>query len=219
MNVNIIGFKSLHSYWENVYDAAADGFLDKNFEILFDYFLVQTNLILSQRFRILQETVAHDFKCIYAYNNKLKLNSVNAYFYADTFKGLKHSFDWIWFKFDRNCVKKGYVINVSTPEMDNCQTEVYFSPLKSQFVSTSPNVFLNSLVKLEISTNYDTKEQRFNNYAALIGEKSNPILLIQIDPLSQPIHLHIAWINPDGINLIWNIDYIQVVNCWCLFYR
>ena len=81
----------MHSYWENVYDAEADGFLEKNFEILFDYFLFQTNTIVNERFGILKETLAKDFQCIYI--DKLKLNSVTSYFHADSFKGLKLNFD------------------------------------------------------------------------------------------------------------------------------
>ena len=105
------------------------------------------------------------------------------------------------------------MINLDISKIENCQIEVYFSPIKSQFVNTSPNVFLNSLVKLEISTNYDTKEQRFNNYASLIGQNSNPVLLLQIDPLSQPIQLNIVWINPDGkSNLKYRFIKLLIVN-------
>jgi hypothetical protein len=60
------------------------------------------------------------------------------------------------------------------------------------------DLILNSLIKIQISTDYDQKERKFTNYASLMNQKSNPTLLMEFDPLEKPIEFFIQWVDPDS---------------------
>lgn len=71
-------------------------------------------------------------------------------------------------------------------------------------LSRQRDLILNSMIRLEVSTDYDQKERRFNNYAQIIDQRSNPTLLIQFDPLPQPIQFDIAWLDKNSNSYIYS---------------
>jgi hypothetical protein len=65
--------------------------------------------------------------------------------------------------------------------------------------NSSINSFLNNLVKIEISTEFDTRERKFSkNFAFVIDQNDNPELLMEFDPLEAPIEFSIEWYNVNG---------------------
>ena len=164
-------FLSVNSFWINIYDQ-----IDKNptidYEIIFSYFTIASTKYITNLIESFE--VVGPKKIL----NQIEFNKVNSFFQSDRFKGL--------------------VININ----NELNYEAYFIPVKSKFLtkinkeSNLGNSFLNSLIHMEISTNYDFKEQKLTNYAAFIKLNSNPVLLMQIDPLQNDMNLIINWINP-----------------------
>ena len=86
--------------------------------------------------------------------------------------------------------------------------EAYFTTKSSkQLISTSFNMssnissslksqILQILTRFAVSTNFDTKERDFTNYASVIDQKSDPSLLIEFDPIEKEFEFWIKWINP-----------------------
>ncbi len=59
-------------------------------------------------------------------------------------------------------------------------------------------LFLNSLLRMEISTDYDQKERRFTNYVSIMNERSNPTLLMEFDPIERPLEFFILWVDKNS---------------------
>ena len=117
------------------------------------------------------------------------LKNVNSFFQADKFRG--------------------YVAQI---KVNNFLFEAYFSPTKrmnsieinpdfknkSQSSINKMNLLLNSIAKLEVSSDYDSKERRFNNYGSLLDINCNPSLLIVIDPIEEDFKFQIVWFDSNG---------------------
>lgn len=115
-------------------------------------------------------------------SSMVNIKEVNAFFQADKFKG--------------------YVVQVEFNE-SNLVYEAYLTQAKNNYlIDTSTNykhnLLLKSIIKLEISSDYDAKERRFNNYGSILDLNSNPSVLIWLDPIDEPLRFKIVWIDPDG---------------------
>ena len=68
-------------------------------------------------------------------------------------------------------------------------------PAKNDTVNLeSVNLFLQNLIQIEISTEFDARERKFSkNYASIIDQKDNPELLMEFDPLDKPLEFSIEW--------------------------
>ena len=69
--------------------------------------------------------------------------------------------------------------------------------LLEDLISTRESI-LNSLVTMEVSTDYEQKERRFGNYAWVMDDRSNPTLLMEFDPIDRPIEFHILWVDKNS---------------------
>ena len=67
----------------------------------------------------------------------------------------------------------------------------------------SNNILLNSIVKLVIASDYDSRERRLDNYASILDVNSNPTILIQIDPINETLLFTYIL----SIKLIFNLKY------------
>ncbi len=65
-------------------------------------------------------------------------------------------------------------------------------------LTSTRELFLNSLIRMEISTDYDQKERRFSNYVSIMNEKSNPTVLMEFDPIERPLEFYILWIDKNS---------------------
>lgn len=106
---------------------------------------------------------------------------------------------------------KGFVVNILVESRRNnvsFEYEAYFTTRSSkQLISTSFNMssnissslksqILQILTRFAVSTNFDTKERDFTNYASVIDQKSDPSLLIEFDPIEKEFEFWIKWTNP-----------------------
>lgn len=68
----------------------------------------------------------------------------------------------------------------------------------NQSLFTNRNSILNNLIKLKISSDYDTKDRRFFNYISLMNQNTNPCLLMEFDPLTTDLEpFYIRWYDPN----------------------
>lgn len=116
--------------------------------------------------------------------NNSNLVQVNSFFQSDKFKG--------------------YVIQIINNTNNNLVYEAYFKPISNKHLidvdtNDSNNILLNSIVKLVIASDYDSRERRLDNYASILDVNSNPTILIQIDPINETLLLKIKWYNSNGI--------------------
>ena len=58
--------------------------------------------------------------------------------------------------------------------------------------------FLDHIIKIEISSDYDSRERKFKNYDTLMNQNNNPSLLLEFDPLDKSVEFYIVWKNPNG---------------------
>ncbi len=59
--------------------------------------------------------------------------------------------------------------------------------------------FLNQIESIELSTDFDYREMRLNNYANLIDENDRPVLVINfVDNYDKDLIFYIQWFNPEG---------------------
>ena len=66
--------------------------------------------------------------------------------------------------------------------------------------SSVNNLFLQSLIKIEISTEFDARERKFSkNYASIIDQNDNPELLMEFHPLEDQLDFTIEWYSANGI--------------------
>lgn len=70
---------------------------------------------------------------------------------------------------------------------------------KKNITNTNNEFFLNNLVTIEISTEFDARERKFSkNFAFVIDQNDNPELLMEFDPLETPLEFTIEWYNRNG---------------------
>lgn len=173
-------FLSINSFWINIYDRI-DKFLAIDYEIIFSYCVIISTEYLKDLMESFEVFELKE-KLNQIMFNTNHINKVNSFFQSDKFKGI--------------------VVDVNASA--EIRHEVFLTPVKSKYLtrinkgSNNGSLFLNSLMHLEVSTNYDFKEQKLANYAAIIKQDSNPVLLMQIDPLPNDIDLKINWINPNS---------------------
>ncbi len=180
---NIIFFleiKSINSYWENVYDKETDNQLENRYEIIFSYFIRKSIENLLNYLNAFKEYIK--LNEIELNLNNSNLVQVNSFFQSDKFKG--------------------YVIQINNN--NNLVYEAYFKPISNKHLinvdtNDSNNILLNSIVKLVIASDYDSRERRLDNYASILDVNSNPTILIQIDPINETLLLKIKWYNSNGI--------------------
>ena len=170
-------FKSLNSYWHNVYDCEEKSLLEKKLTILLDHF---RNTARSKFIEIL--------------NVELSVKTLYSYFEADLFKGYVLKFE----------------VSDTIDHMRLVVGEIFFRKASSKHMVSFPDskndcknsqviLFKQSLVKIEISTEFDVRERKFlKNYASIIGQTDNPELLMEFDPLDEPIDFLIEWFTPNG---------------------
>lgn len=113
---------------------------------------------------------------------------------------------------------RGYVVTIETSNRRNnisFEYEAYFMPRSSKetikviqpSASLSSSEELNAvrsqllqiLTRFVVSTDFDSKERQFNNYAAVMDQKSDPALLMDFDPVvDRDIEFWITWSNPSS---------------------
>lgn len=120
------------------------------------------------------------------------VKEINSYFQSDKFSGFVLKLDLI--KYD--LIYEAYF--VPTKNKDLIELNSNFNATVSQVLLNKKDLLLKSLVKLEVSSDYDAKERRFNNYGSILDLNSNPSLLILLDPINESIKFKISWINPNG---------------------
>ena len=70
------------------------------------------------------------------------------------------------------------------------------SCLKSHY-----EAFFENFEYIEVSTDFEKRERRGNNYASLIDEKSNPFVVLNfVKKIHSEIRLTINWMDPNGEN-------------------
>jgi hypothetical protein len=80
--------------------------------------------------------------------------------------------------------------------------EAYFKQNKIiSIVNNKDNQsLLQSLVKIQVSTDFNERENKFlKNFASLVNHKSNPCLLMHFDPIENDLEFTIKWIDPNHI--------------------
>ncbi len=179
---------SVNSYWENIYEYQDDpNLLENKLNIIFKYFMHKS----AQQLNIYLST----FENCFANPNEIQLTlsqekikrikKVNSFFQSDQFRGfiLKTFMNY-----------EAYFVPTRNTEL------IKISNLKDipEPVLGKANLLLKSMIKIEISSDYDAKERRFNNYAAILDLNSNPSLLILLDPINEPLKFKISWIDSNG---------------------
>jgi len=67
------------------------------------------------------------------------------------------------------------------------------------YTNNSVDSFLNNLVTIEISTEFDSRERKFSkNFASVIDQNDSPELLLEFDPLEIPLEFSIEWYDING---------------------
>ena len=70
---------------------------------------------------------------------------------------------------------------------------------KNVTLNRKVDVFLQSLIKIQISTDFDARERMFfKNYAHIIGQHDNPELLMEFDSLDESLEFLIQWFSPNS---------------------
>lgn len=191
-------FKSLNSYWHNMFHHE-DTHIELKFKILYDYFIKASIQEFLKKFNSLANHFDSiiDFNKINIFLNSLiqkKINfkilkTVDAYFESNSFKG--------------------FVLNFQIHDENFVSTfEAYFTKTKiSEFINLiQPNEtsnknenFLKNLVQIKISSDYDSKERKFSNYANIIDQNSNPTILMEFDPIEPSLEFKINWYDSENI--------------------
>ena len=55
--------------------------------------------------------------------------------------------------------------------------------------------FLKKITRFEISSDYDSKDNVFNNYHSTIDQHTNPEILLELDAIDSPLDFKIIWYN------------------------
>jgi hypothetical protein len=95
-------------------------------------------------------------------------------------------------------VYESFYVPTATRSIINVTGTNELASNQSENLVAKANEILKSLVKVKVSTDYDSKERLFNNYASVIDQNSNPVLLMEFDPFNYSANLNILWLNPSG---------------------
>ncbi len=162
------------------------------FKSLLDYFMISSTEYLSEYLNSLDESsmsfqISEMIKSISDNQRLDSIAEVNSFFQMNKFKG--------------------FVMNVKT--LFNSKIfdyEVFITPVQKKAITKinegvlKPDEFLSLVNQFEISTDYDSKEQMFYyNYASVIQQKSNPILLIAFDFVPKSMNLTFVWTNSQSM--------------------
>lgn len=169
----------------NIFDQNDFSTETKN-QIVFDY-------IANSSFKFLIERLEHSkdyldsadqiIDLVSKVNTEKHLVKVNSFFQSEKYKGFVLNFQ------------------ISDDKTDMMiDYEAFYAPKKMLEIKNSQGSenFFKVLQNIEISSDYDAKEQILSNYARVIDQKTNPQLLLQIDPIEQPLSLQITWSNSEG---------------------
>lgn len=161
-------------------------------QIVFDYMMSKSYETLRGRLAHITENLddKEQMLRLLAHSKSAHLVQVNSFFQAEKFKGFVLNFR---------------IADEDEPDMAQIDYEVFFKPIQMLEIMENKNNgnFLKVVQKIEISSNYDAKEQILLNYAGIIDQTSNPQLLIQVDPIDEPLSLTITWANNEGIFFFW----------------
>lgn len=108
---------------------------------------------------------------------------------------------------------KGYAVTIQTSNRRNnisFEFEAFFTPRlvketiivpnlshsssKTELISQKSNL-LQNLIRFIVSTDFDSKERQFANYASIMDQTSDPALLMDFDPIDKDIEFWITWTN------------------------
>jgi hypothetical protein len=110
---------------------------------------------------------------------------------------------------------KGFVLNMNIKKDINLQFEVFFTQtnvesvfeikdlknLSEECISLS-KYLQRSIIYFHVSSDYNSREKRFDNFFNVLDQKTNPTVLIEIDVLEKPLEFFIMFRDPNGIILI-----------------
>jgi len=198
-------FKSLNSYWHNVFHHE-DTHMELKYKITFDYLIKVSIQELINKFYTLGSHFNYkiDFDRIIKFlNNFVKddvnsfkiLKTVNAYFESNNFKG---------FVFNIDITNDFFSLNYET-FFTKSKLDDLTSIIRSNETNSNNELFLKSLVQMKLSSDYDTKERIFNNYANIIDQNTNPTLLMEFDPIEISLEFKINWYDSGNI-LVKNVS-------------
>lgn len=172
--------KSLNSYWHNIFSHGhSSSSVELKFKTLFRIFL---------RFPPLLDRL-NSVETEFDLNSTPNLTLAHAFFEGDQFRGI--------------------VLNVEGPPFGY---EVFFTMKRAKYLIDHFNTsdaamadhktfILKSIIRMEVSSDYDVKERRFVNYASVMDVNSEPALLLEFDPVEQPINLIISWLDPQQLTV------------------
>lgn len=174
-------FKSLSSFWQNVFDPSEPN--EFKFQILF--------AVLSRiswiKLKYLANSALMDTNF---FGQEYSLRSVDAFFEADSFKGYVLNF-----KTDNNFEFETFF---RLNSLKNLIKIFHLNETKNQNLILMRENFLQSLIKIQVSTDFEQKERQFSNYANIMDVNSNPIVAMEFDPINVPIEFSLKWIDPLG---------------------
>lgn len=175
-------FKSLYSFWQNVFDSREKS--EAKYKNLFE--------ILSKiSWHKLEELSIAAQVNLNLIGKEYFLRSVEAFFEADVFKGFVLNFKTnthfifeTFFKIKslKSFIKISHLNETGIPSMNKMREN-----------------FLQSLIKIQVSTDFEQKERHFSNYANIMDVDDNPLVSMEFDPINEPIEFCIKWIDPLGI--------------------
>lgn len=160
--------------------------LESRHRILFEYFAFRSLQVLKQRALALNRVdLAQKMGNLLSENSSSlsdHIVRVNAFFQADSFRG--------------------FAVGLKSPT-EPAEFEVFFQPApKEALVNISNSSYeklLQSIISLQVSTDYNTREQQFrSNYASVMDKHAQPVLVMELDPLKQDVQLGIKLFDPSG---------------------
>lgn len=109
---------------------------------------------------------------------------------------------------------KGFVVNLKLDNQlgDLFEYEIFFSVKNTKELTKIKEIedkklsnlmlkrdlILQSLIKMKMSSEFNSRERFFKNYASIMDLNSNPILLMEFDPIDKPIEFFIVWSDSNG---------------------
>jgi len=144
---------------------------------------------------------------VHKHLNKIKpdsyfdmLRSVNGFFEANKFKG--------------------FVMNLEIKKSVNLQFEVYFQQanverlfeitdlknVSQESISLSKHL-QKSIIFFHVSSDYNSREKRLDNFVNVLDQNTNPTVHIEIDVLDKPLEFFIMFKDPNGM-----IATIKIIN-------
>lgn len=174
-------FKSLFSFWQNVFHSEEP--TEAKYKNLFK---ILSKISLHK----LEELASMAQVNLNLIGKEHFLTSVEAFFEADVFNGYVLNFktnkDFIFETFFKKKSLKNLIKLFRLQETSN--------PILNEMRDN----FLQSLIKIQVSTDFEQKERHFSNYANIMDIDDNPLVSMEFDPINQPIEFCIKWIDPLG---------------------